>query len=395
MKHRKLAFLGGGLVALAGAAGLLYLTQTSHHSAATRTPEAIARSGDPTLDAIRRAIAYLETRQEADGEFSAGLLDPKPAFTALVVDAVARSPEAKTAMARPFFARAWRAILMHQQEDGGIYTKNLGLDGYCTAISLMALVRVGDPSLATPIERARAYLASCQVDADGNYKGGFGYSKGASKADLSNTVLALEALKETGLKKDDPICQRVQGFLDACHNDSESNKAAWATSDGGFIYRPGESKAGSYTDDAGAKRFRSYGLMSYAGLLSFLTAYVDHQDPRVQSSWKWVRSNWDLENNRNLGPRGLYYYYLTMAKALAAWGEREVVTADGVKHDWPVELAQAIVARQRADGSWKNDDRTWLETDEVLVTAYMLRALSVCRDATAAGTSDVAPVSSK
>jgi squalene-hopene/tetraprenyl-beta-curcumene cyclase len=245
----------------------------------------------------------------------------------------------------------------------------------------MAHNHVSDPSVADAKAKARAYLASCQVDADGNYRGSFGYTKGKNKGDLSNTAMALEALRETGLKKDDPICQRVQQFLTAVQNDSESNKAPWATSDGGFIYRPGESKAGSYRDEKGVERFRSYGLMSYAGLLSFLTAYVDKGDPRVQSAWKWVQNNWDLENNRNLQQKGLFYYYLTMAKALQAYGDKQVKTADGQSHDWPQELAHAILIRQAPDGSWKNPDKTWYENDEVLVTAYMVRALSICHDA--------------
>lgn len=378
MKHRKLALLGGILATLAVVGGAFYATQATHHSAPTHAPRAVVATGDPARDSLRRAVAWLETRQEADGEFSAGLLDPKPAFTALVVDAVARSPEAADVAKEPWFERAWRAILRHQQEDGGIYTPNFGLDGYCTAISIMALAHVPSDEAKQAVVRARTYLAGCQVDADGNYKGGFGYSRGASKADLSNTALALEALRETGLEKDDPIAKRVQGFLDSVHNDSESNKAPWASTDGGFIYRPGESKAGKLTDEKGVERFRSYGLMSYAGLLSFLTAYVDRGDPRVQSSWRWVQQNWDLETNRNLGPKGLYYYYLTMAKALQAYGEKQVKTADGVVHDWPQELSQAIVSRQRTDGCWQNPDRTWLENDEVLVTAYMVRALSIC-----------------
>jgi squalene-hopene/tetraprenyl-beta-curcumene cyclase len=238
----------------------------------------------------------------------------------------------------------------------------------------MALTHAGDPGLAPVIDRARAYMRDCQVDATG----GFGYSKGASKADLSNTAVALEALRASGVAKEDPVFKNVQRFLDSCHNDSESNKAAWATADGGFVYRPGESKAGSYRDASGVERHRSYGLMSYAGLLSFLTAYVERDDPRVASAWRWVSENWDLDSNRNLGQKGLYYYYLTMTKALAAHGERVVTTKEGVKHEWPRELAEAIIARQRVDGSWQNEEPTWYEGDPVLVTAYMIRALSVC-----------------
>ncbi len=376
---KKLAKVALVLALVLGGLGAFAWTQQTHHSAPTGAPRAIEPSGDPIRDGVRKALAWMETRQEADGEFSAGMLDPKPAYTALVCDAAARSPERVRSSTHPWFAKALAAIARHQQEDGGIYTPRLSLDGYCTAISLMALIHAEDASFAQVVSRAQTYVASCQVGPDGGIMaGGFGYSKGASKADLSNTAVALEALRAAGVKEDDPAFKNAVKFIDSVHNDSETNKASWATNDGGSIYRPGESKAGSYTDEKGVVRYKSYGLMSYASLLSFLTAYVDRNDGRVKSSIKWVKSNWDLENNRNLGQKGLFYYYLMMAKALAAYGERTIVTDDGVKHDWPTELAKAILARQNPDGSFQNTDKTWYETDSVLVTAYMIRALSIC-----------------
>jgi squalene-hopene/tetraprenyl-beta-curcumene cyclase len=128
--------------------------------------------------------------------------------------------------------------------------------------------------------------------------------------------------------------------------------------------------------------YKSYGLMSYAVLVSFLWTGVDREDPRVKSAFKWVQNNWTLEENRNLGNSGLYYYYLTMAKALRTYGQRKITTADGKVHDWPVELADRIISLQKPDGSWRNENNTWFETDSVLVTAYMVRALTICREVT-------------
>ncbi|MFK5012114.1 hypothetical protein ACI4AC_27430, partial [Klebsiella pneumoniae] len=88
--------------------------------------------------------------------------DPKPAYTALVVDAVVRSPERDASLARPFVQRAVAAILRHGQPDGGIYTSGLGLDGYMTAISLMALAHTDEVAHRDAIARARDYLRTCQ-----------------------------------------------------------------------------------------------------------------------------------------------------------------------------------------------------------------------------------------
>ena len=54
--------------------------------------------------------------------------------------------------------------------------------------------------------------------------------------------------------------------------------------------------------------------------------------------------------------------------------------ANGVKHTWRSELADALIGRQQDDGSWVNANPRWMEGDPNLVTAYALLALSYCRD---------------
>ena len=119
--------------------------------------------------------------------------------------------------------------------------------------------------------------------------------------------------------------------------------------DGGFYYTPaagGESPAGK-TPDGG---LRSYGSMTYAGLKSMIYAGVGPDDPRVKAAVKWIQRHYDLSSNPGMGASGLYYYYHLFAKALDAAGMKEVVDADGTKHDWRRDLAggtaQAAAARR-------------------------------------------------
>ena len=58
---------------------------------------------------------------------------------------------------------------------------------------------------------------------------------------------------------------------------------------------------------------------------------------------------------------------------------KEVVDADGEKHDWRSDLAAELLKRQRPDGSWVNEDSRWLEGEPSLVTGYALLALSYCK----------------
>ena len=101
------------------------------------------------------------------------------------------------------------------------------------------------------------------------------------------------------------------------------------------------------------------------------------KDPRVQAAHEWIRKHYTLEENPELGRQGLYYYYHTMAKALAAYGEDTVVDARGVKHNWRKDMIEKLLSAQKEDGSWMNTDDRWWEKDPVLVTAYAVLTLEV------------------
>jgi squalene-hopene/tetraprenyl-beta-curcumene cyclase len=123
---------------------------------------------------------------------------------------------------------------------------------------------------------------------------------------------------------------------------------------------------------------RSSGVMTYAGLKSFLHAGVGKDDPRVKAAVGWMRKHYTLDENPGQGQAGLYYYYHTFGKAMAALGEPQFVDAAGKKHDWRNDLFEALKKRQKADGSWSNTDRAFFENNPDLATAYALLSLSYC-----------------
>lgn len=381
-RRRKVKFvmlvMAAAVVCLAGV-GLWVKSEMPHHTPGT--PKGIESSGDKTLDAIRRGIEFLKAHQEEDGFFVAGRLTPKPAYTALVVDALMRSPDKYSPENDPFMQKAVEAILSTRRENGGLYTGVPGMTfaNYSTALSVVALQRVGDPAYEAVIADAVEFLKRGQFVGEENdaNTGGFGYS-GPEKPDLNNTVIAIEALKEAGVPEDDPVYARVREFASKCQNRSESNPLKWAGNDGGFVYRPGDSPAGEEMLPDGGKGYKSYGAMTSAGLIAFLYSNTDKDDPRVKSAFDWIQKNYDLNANINVGDKGLYYYYRTMAKALAAYGDPVIVTPDGTKHRWAEDMAKTLLAMQRPDGSWVNKNTSYLEGDAILVTAYAVRTLSIC-----------------
>ena len=119
--------------------------------------------------------------------------------------------------------------------------------------------------------------------------------------------------------------------------------------------------------------------MTYAGLKTFLYAGVGKDDPRVAAARKWIGRHYTLAENPGMGTSGLFYYYHTFAKALAALGEREVVDAAGVKHDWRAELVAELARRQQPDGTWANSNKAFLESSPELATAFAVLALGYCK----------------
>ncbi len=388
-------------VLLALATGVLPAGAQTANAAADGAPAGL----DPSTfkDAIHSldlGLRWLDEQQKEDGSWSQGAY---PALTALAVMAHELDPRraAGEAVAPPA-SRGIDYILKCARPDGGIYVPSdqaPPLPHYNTALSTTALVLSGDPRHRPFVEKGEQFLVGGQHLGEDIYGGGFGYETGGKReyADLSNTVMAIEAIYAA--EKSRPADQtRAPGerqldwpaairFISRVQNLPGSNDQPWAqdvTKDdwGGFAYHPDESKAGEETSDDGSRRFHSYGSMTYAGLLSFIYADVNRDDPRVQAAVDWIRRHYTVDENPGMGAQGQYYGYHTMAKALANWGECPLVLAGGTKADWRTDLTRKLISLQRIDpktglGYWVNDNGRWWENDPVLATCYALITLEI------------------
>ncbi len=343
---------------------------------------------------IARGNAWLLTKQNPDGSWDDGGLT---AITALALTAAMRDPNrADEKELTPSIKSGYAWLMGQQKPDGGIY--NRGLSVYNTAISMTALLAAQQPDYEAAIVRARKHLIDQQWDlgkakeSDDPNDGGIGYGSKNTHTDLSNTYFAIEALAlsqhliEDGRHGDQPELNwdAARQFLSRSQNLRATNDQPWASDDeanrGGFIYRPGESKAGEEKLPDGSVALRSYGSMSYAGLLSFIYAKMDASDPRVVAVKSWLTKNYNVKENPGLGDQGLYYYYQTMAKALTVANITTMELSDGREVDWRKELGAEILSRQREDGSWVNDNGRWMESNPVLVTAYNVLSLAQIYD---------------
>ncbi|NUM33486.1 MAG: terpene cyclase/mutase family protein [Candidatus Brocadiae bacterium] len=324
-----------------------------------------------------KGIRFLRNSLNKDGHLG------DPALTALALSAFFASPRNYGPEDGPWIRKGVEYLVQCQKSDGGIYVDQLR--NYYTSVAVLALT--AHPQVATQykdvIEKAKQFLLKLQCDEEEGYTpeqdkfyGGFGYGS-SERPDLSNTQYALEALKAAGLSDSDPAFQKAVVFLQRCQNRSESNDQEWAGNDGGFIYYPGSSVSEEKTAE-GKTQYRSYGSMTYSGIKSYIYANLSQEDPRFKAAMKWIQQNYDLSQNPGAGQQGLYYYYHTFAKTLALMNLPYLKDDQGAEHNWREDLAQALVSKQKADGSWKNENPRWWEADPRLVTAYSILCLASC-----------------
>jgi squalene-hopene/tetraprenyl-beta-curcumene cyclase len=341
--------------------------------------------------AIERGLAWLEQSQNTNGYWSTA---DHPALTALALIAFKGDPAGRYRSAEPAWVqRAYAFILECRQPDGGIHRTNLA--NYNTALSLLALLAADKPAYTPAILQARRFLIGQQIDlgekgkVDTVFDGGVGYGSKSEHSDMSNTLLALEALHYSRrLAQDQPGAPDLNWpsaihFLQNCQNLPGYNPQDWVSDDpkdkGGFVYFPGQSMAGARTNAAtGRVALRSYGSISYAGMLSYIYADLKREDPRVLAVYEWLRQNYTLEENPGLGAEGLFYYFHTMSKALTAYGAKALELGGGRQVNWRRELGLKLLNCQQRDGSWFNEQQgRWWEKDPALVTAYCVHALEL------------------
>lgn len=353
--------------------------------------------------AIAQGLDYLRTTQNSDGSWSP---QPGPAVTGLIVAAMLDQPDLDAA--DPVVAKALEYILARVQPDGSIRDSPDGiLANYNTAICLSALARIdNDPAVAEVVLNAQRFLKAIQwnvgdvtpdgetLTADHPYVGGAGYGQ-HGRPDMSNTQFLLQGLYDSGVDCNDPAFQAALQFISRCQGIEQNDFFPEGTiiNNGGVIYATSINRDHKHipvsyanpeqVDEARAGRpvsgLRGYGSMTYAAFKSFLYANLDRDDPRVVAALDWIENHYTLDQNPGMPEaikrQGLYYYYLTHARALAAYGSTYLNLPDGSSIDWANAFIAKVTSLQRPDGSFINGESRWMEDDTNLVTAYAVTAL--------------------
>lgn len=380
-------------------------------------------SNDELADKLKKTYAeaakWLAEQQHPSGAWTMGppgRKEPSAAYTALIVSGLAGAPAEIRRTHAAVVARGIAYLLSARNLDGsfGEGPGRTYMKTYATALSLRALASVERTDrIEDALRGAQAYLKRNQMK-EGLHAGGQGYGDEGLKRDpetgefkrkisritnLSATAEAAEAMNASGFSLSDEYWQLTAAYVRKCQNSSEVNRdpalrEAWkkkgfSVGEGGdLVYTPEPDlslhRAGSV--QIGDRRsFAGTGTMTYDGIKTYIYAGLAKDSPEVKAAVGWIRRNYSIESHpgfpydarKRHHLRGLYYYYLTLTRALDAYGETPFVTADGRAHDWSRELAARLLKTVRQSRMWKNDNPAWYEGDPVLVTAYVMNACDI------------------
>lgn len=197
-------------------------------------------------------------------------------------------------------------------------------------------------------------------------------------SNVASTLFAAGALALAEKPLDDPVFAKALTFVRRCQNFGEE-------ADGGFFFTPTDATANKAGPSSDGNGFRSYGTATADGLRALLRLGVGRDDPRVRAAAGWLGEHFDVQRvpgpyppDREVQRTSAYYYWSwTAAHALMLLGP----ATDGLPRTrgWPQALARALLARQKADGSWRNTAVDMREDDPLVATPLAASALAICR----------------
>jgi hypothetical protein len=368
--------------------------------------------------ALARATDFLVAQQGQDGAWRSdfyGPLKDGPSLTPLALRAMLRASPSLLPTPRVASARtkgvAYLAAMV--RSDGTIDEGENGLSQpvYTAALATAALSLAGADQRPArdawcKYLRQRQLTESLGWQPSDKAYGGWGYcavlprkpapGEGAPpllESNLSATCFALQALCAAGCAPDDPAVRAALVFVKRCQNyadDAAPRETAF--DDGGFFFiydDPVRNKAGvAGKDRSGRERFASYGSATADGLGALLACGVPHDAPRVIAARRWLETHFDAATHpgpyagdREANREAVYFYYCqSLAHALTVLGAEELDTPAG-RVRWAEVVAEELLKRQRADGSWANDLLPQRENDPLVATSEAVEALALCREA--------------
>ncbi len=327
-----------------------------------------ASSGDPIArESLRRAAAWLWSKQDRDGGWHSetyGFMRSGQSLTPHALLALLDVPEDVHRRPRGGVERALEFMRRHTDERGCLGMADPDVADYPTYATAGALRCFARAAPGRLVDHS-TFLGSVQLTEQNGFSPdhpGYGaFSFGArlprpedtGHVDLPHTRRALQALSPLLLDR------AAERFLRRLQNE-----------DGGFYL----STVVLAANKAGDRR--SYATPTCDGILALLACGAPPDDRRVLAARAWLERHPRLddvpgipEDHPEPWDRALFHYHLAV--------RAEVYEALDWPGPWRAEIGRILAARQRRDGSFRNDDSPLQKEDDPLVaTALAITALA-------------------
>ncbi len=296
--------------------------------------------GTPQSEAaVRRALAYLASRQEADGHWRSGGYRTEVAITALcLLSFLASGNQPGRGRYGLVMDEAINYLASSVRMDGNFAPKGLiraggaGQAMYGHGFATLALCEAYGMTrrrdLKPKLEAAIQLIEDTQTQDGSQFRdGGWRYQPIQGDADISVTivqVMALRAARNAGLKVPQATIDRALAYMKRCANNP----------DGGFSYQVGQQQSGPARTGAGVLSLIMGGERSSRECQRGLMYLQQHPLDRA--------NEWPYREH-------FYYalYYVTQAMYQAG--------GDYWKQ-WYPPIRDRLIRMQDSDGSWSRND---------------------------------------
>jgi len=396
-------------LALAGCRGRLETSTTEEDSQRRHMQNQARGNRQPrVLDygaPLAKAAAFLASQQSADGAWRSdlvGTFKDGTALTPLVLLALLHGDAKNAAIPK---AAQWLADMV--KPDGAIgapETHGFDYPVYTSALTVRALSHANCPPHPKARDAWLKFLQERQLTEALGWRpedrefGGWGYSHGIphkprarqlilpfTESNLSATTFALAALTAAKVPAEDPVFAKALVFVKRCQNWNDDVKDNTSFDDGGFFFiydDPVRNKAGGHKDEHGRERYASYGSMTADGLRCLqMCGLATHDRTSVASAWlhhsfKADRVPGYYATAPKFHRQSEYFYY---AASIAQCDKQLDVNVPDAPLSGREALAEALKAKQKADGSWANSADASREHEPLVATSFACIALAHCQ----------------
>lgn len=297
--------------------------------------------------AMEQGRQFLKNRQKPNGSWDEMSSEERCGATALVILALVSCGESRDS------AAVQRGIKFLRSFPGSKAGRN-----YSIALQTMAFCVVDPVKDKMLISTNVELLEKNQVHQKGSpHDGGWDYTPGSARTDLSNSQFAILALYEAervGVKVSDDTWFRAYRYWSDTQNINFPSTGSWG-------YVPSSDGKGS-TDQRGSMTCAGLAsLIITSGILEKGSAIVEGEKiicfrqqnkpaaDKLRLGFKWISDHFSVSKNPGIEGTYLYYYLYALERVGRMTNQRFIGN-----HDWYREGTDKLLnLRDKVDGSWR------------------------------------------